>query len=334
MQASRQIIADLKQGTIHPVYVLSGEEPYFIDQISDYIENNLLDEAEKGFNQMVLYGRDVSIDDIVSHAKRYPMMAERQVVIVKEAQDLVRTIDKLSAYVTNPQPTTVLVICYKYKKLDKRKPLYKALQKSGVFYEGKKLYENQVSNWIQTTLGAKGYTIHPKAAQMLVEFLGTQLSKINNELEKLQLILPQGSSITPDLIEANIGISKDYNNFELRKAIGQRDIVKAQRIARYFTQNPKDNPLVVTIGTLFGFFSQLLQYHGLPTKDKSTVAKTLRVNPYFVEEYAVAARNYPMKKVSAAIALIREADMKGKGVDASPFAAPDILKELLVRIMG
>ena len=334
MQASKNIITDLKNGTIHPIYFLSGEEPYFIDVISDYIEHNLLDESEKGFNQIILYGRDVTIDDIVSNAKRYPMMAERQVVIVKEAQDLTRTIDKLSAYIENPQPTTVLVLCYKYKKLDKRKPLYKALQKKGVFYEGKRLYENQVSSWIQKTLHEKGYTIHPKAAHMLVEFLGTDLSKINNELEKLGLILPEASAITPEIIEENIGISKDYNNFELRKAVGQRDILKAQRIAQYFVQNPKDNPLVVTIGTLFSFFSQLLQYHGLPSKDKSTVAKTLRINPYFVEEYATAARNYPMKKVSRVIALLREADMKGKGVDASTFATADILKELLVRVMG
>jgi len=334
VQASQNIIQDLKNGIIHPIYFLSGEEAYFIDQIADYIEDHILDETEKGFNQIILYGRDVSIDDIVSNAKRYPMMAERQVVIVKEAQDLIRTIDKLSAYVDNPQPTTVLVLCYKYKKLDKRKPLYKALQKKGVFYESKKLYENQVASWIQRTLSAKGYTIHPKAAQMLVEFLGADLGKINNELEKLQLILPKGSTISPEAIEENIGISKDYNNFELRKAVGQRDIVKAQRIAQYFIYNPKDNPLVLTIGTLFGFFSQLLQYHGLPSKDKSTVAKTLRINPYFVDEYVTAARNYPMKRVSAIISLLREADMKSKGVAASTFATPDILKEVLVRIMG
>ena len=334
MVASKQIIKNLEQGNVQPVYFLSGEEPYFIDQITNYIENNILEESEKGFNQIILYGRDVTIDDIVSNAKRYPMMAESQVVIVKEAQDLARSIDKLSSYIENPQPTTVLVLCYKYKKLDKRKALYKTLKKHSVFYEGKKLYENQVSSWIQSTLSAKEYTIHPKAAQMLVEFLGTDLGKINNELEKLQLILPTGSSITPEAIEENIGISKDYNNFELRKAVGLRDVVKAHRIANYFEQNPKDNPLVLTIGTLFGFFSQIMQYHGLPLKDKSTVAKTLRINPYFVDEYATAARNYPMKKVSKVIAMLREADMKSKGVDASSFATSDILKEVLVGIMG
>ena len=186
MDEVKQIVADLKNGTIKPIYFLMGEEPYYIDKISDYIEENVLDEAEKGFNQMVLYGRDVTIEDIVGNAKRFPMMAERQVVIVKEAQDLSRTIEKLTSYVENPQPSTVLVLNYKYKKLDKRKALYKAIKKSGVVFESKKLYENQVADWIRRVLSPKEYSISPKAAQMLVEFLGTNLSKINNELETLQ----------------------------------------------------------------------------------------------------------------------------------------------------
>lgn len=334
MQNAKKILSDLQKGEIQPIYFLSGEEPYFIDQISDYIEANILDEAEKGFNQMVLYGRDVTVDDIVSNAKRYPMMADRQVVIVKEAQELSRTIDKLSSYVDNPQPSTVLVICYKYKKLDKRKGLAKALKKHGVHYESKKLYENQVGDWLRDVLVKKGYQISPKATQILVDYLGTDLSKIYNELTKLMLILSQGSEITPETIEENIGISKDFNNFELRKAVGERDIVKAQRISLYFTQNPKDNPLVLTISSLYGFFSNLLKYHGLPQKDKGTVAKALGVNPYFIGEYTTAARHYPMKKVSAAIALLREADVKSKGVGASSFATPDLLKELLAKIMG
>ncbi len=334
MQNAKKILSDLKKEDIQPIYFLSGEEPYFIDQIADYIEANILDESEKGFNQMVLYGRDVTIDDIVSNAKRYPMMADRQVVIVKEAQELSRTIDKLSSYVENPQPSTVLVVCYKYKKLDKRKGLAKALKKNGVHYESKKLYENQVGDWLRDVLAKEDYKINPKASQILVEYLGTDLSKVRNELTKLMLILPKGSEITPEAIEENIGISKDFNNFELRKAVGERNIVKAQRISLYFTQNPKDNPLVLTISSLYGFFSNLLKYHGLPQKDKSTVAKVLGINPYFVGEYTTAARHYPMKRVSAAIALLREADVKSKGVGASAFATPDLLKELLVKIMG
>ncbi len=334
MTEPRKIVTDIKQGNIKPIYFLMGEEAYFIDKITQYIEKNVLQEEEKGFNQMVLYGRDVSVEDIVSNAKRYPMMAERQVVIVKEAQDLSRTIEKLVSYAENPQPTTVLVVCYKYKKIDKRKKLYKAVQKSGLIYESKKLYENQVSGWIQEVLASKKYGIEPKATQLLVEFLGTDLGKINNELEKLQIILPEGTQITALQIEENIGISKDFNNFELRKAIGTRDIVKAHRIINYFAQNPKDNPLVVTISLLFGYFSQVLQYHGLGDKSKGNVASKLKINPYFVSDYSTAAQNYPMKKVSQIIGLLREADVKSKGVGATNMPSGDLLKELLVKIMN
>ena len=201
MEEAKQIVTSIQKGDIKPIYFLMGEEAYYIDKISDYIENNILDEAEKGFNQMVLYGRDISIDDIVSNAKRYPMMAERQVVIVKEAQDLSRTIEKLVDYVNNPQPTTVLVVNYKYKKIDKRKGLFKALQKVNAVFESKKLYDNQVPDWIRRVLSGQGYQITPKASQMLVEFLGTDLSKIENELNKLKIVLPEGSQITPEAIE-------------------------------------------------------------------------------------------------------------------------------------
>lgn len=334
MDEVKQLVNDIKSGIIKPIYFLMGEEPYYIDRISDFIEDNILTEEEKGFNQMVLYGRDVSIDDIVSNAKRYPMMAERQVVIVKEAQDLSRTIEKLVAYAENPQPTTVLVVNYKYKKIDKRKALYKAINKLGVVYESKKLYENQVADWIRRVLSPKGYSISHKAAQMLVEFLGTDLSKINNELEKLQLIVPKDTQISPELIEENIGISKDYNNFELRKAIGEKNVVKAHQIINYFADNPKDNPMVVTVSLLFSFFSQLLHLHGMNDKSPRNIASKLRINPYFVSEYTNAARNYPMKKVSNVIATLREFDVKSKGVGANAVPQGDLLKELLVRIMG
>lgn len=311
-----------------------GEEPYYIDKISDFIEGNVLDESEKGFNQMVLYGRDTTIDDIVSNAKRYPMMAEKQVVIVKEAQDLSRSIEKLIHYAENPQPSTVLVFNYKYKKLDKRKNLYKVLNKVGVVFESKKLYDNQVPDWIRRVLNGQGYDISPKAAQMLVEFLGTDLSKVNNELNKLKIVLPVGTQITPEHIEENIGISKDYNNFELRKAVGERNVLKAQQIAKYFAENPKDNPIVVTVALLFNFFSQLLHLHGLADKNPRNVASALGVNPYFVNEYITASRHYPMKRVSQVIGLLREFDVKSKGVGSNAVPQGDLLKELLVRIMG
>jgi DNA polymerase-3 subunit delta len=334
MDEVKQLASEIKSGKLKPIYFLMGEEPYYIDKISDFIEANVLSEDQKGFNQMVLYGRDVTIDEIIGNAKRYPMMADHQVIVVKEAQDLSRTIEKLAAYAENPQPTTVLVINYKYKKLDKRKALYKSLNKIGIVYESKKLYDNQVPDWIRRVLSPKDYTIVPKAAQMLVEFLGTDLSKINNELGKLQIVLSKGTQITPEHIEENIGISKDYNNFELRKAIGEKNIVKAHKIVNYFADNPKSNPMVVTVSLLFNFFSQLLHYHGLNDKSPRSVASALKVNPYFVNEYITAARHYPMKKVSAVVSTLREFDVKSKGVGANAIPQGDLLKELLVRIMG
>ena len=334
MEEIKKLIAEIQKGNIQPVYFLMGDEPYYIDGFSEYIATTILTEEERGFNQMVLYGRDVSVMDIISNAKRYPMMADKQVIIVKEAQDLSRTIDDLATYVEQPQPTTVLVICYKYKTLDKRKKLYKALQKKGVLFESKKMYENQAGEWIRKRLASNGYTITPKAAQMLVEFLGIELSKIDNELQKLQLIIPTGSQITPEIIEENIGISKDFNNFELKKAVAERDVVRATRIITYFGQNPKDNPIVVTMGILFSFFQQLLQYHGLTDHSPKHVASSLKINPYFVGEIQTAARNYPMKRVSGIIASLREIDMKSKGVGAANLSQADLLKEMLIKVMA
>jgi DNA polymerase-3 subunit delta len=332
MNEIRSIVSDIKSGHIKPIYFLMGEEPYYIDKISDFIQENILNEAEKGFNQQIMYGRDSSIEDIVSAAKRYPMMAERQVLIVKEAQDLSRNIEKLVSYAENPQPTTVLVLNYKYKKLDKRKKLHKAIAKTGMIFESKKLYENQVADWIRRVLGGKKYQVEPKAAQMLVEFLGADLSKISNELDKLMLILPKETIITPTHIEENIGISKDFNNFELRKAIGAKNIVKANRIINYFAENPRSNPLVMTISLLNGFFTQLLLFHGLKDKSKQSVSKKIGVSPYFVDEYFLAAKNYPMRKVAQTIAFLRDADVKSKGVGASQ-SHRDILKELVFKIL-
>lgn len=332
LDKAKSIINDIKNGKTKPIYFLMGEEPYYIDGITKYIEENMLTEEEKGFNQMVLYGRDVSVEDVISNAKRYPMMADKQVVIVKEAQDLSRTIENLVSYVENPQPTTILVFCYKYKTLDKRKKLAKKIAETGVLFESKKMYENQVPDWIKRVLAAKGYTITPKAAQMLVEFLGTDLSKINNELEKLQLILKKGDQITPLIIEENIGISKDYNNFELQNAIGARDMKKAFAIVQYFSQNPKNNPLPLTVGMLYGFFAKLLKYHALSNKNEA--AKALGVSPFFIKDYQMAARNFSMKKVSAAIAVIQEVDMKSKGVGAANISQADLLKEMLVKVLN
>jgi len=328
-----KIVSDIKNRNIKPVYFLMGEEPYYIDKISEYIENNVLAEEEKGFNQMVLYGRDVTISDIVDNAKRFPMMAEYQVVVIKEAQDLVKTIENLAEYVENPSPTTILVLCYKYKTLDKRKKLYKTLQKNGVVFESKKLYENQVTEWIKKTLSKKSLKIELKSTLMLVEFLGTDLSKISNELTKLAVVLPEGYTITPKDIEENIGISKDFNNFELRKAIGAKDVVKANRIINYFGQNQKANHITVTVSLLNSFFTQILIYHSLKDKSSNSAARALGVNTFFISDYKTAAQNYPMRKVSTIIGLIRDADVKSKGVGANALPAIEILKELIFKII-
>lgn len=311
-----------------------GEEAYFIDKLCDFIENNILSEEEKSFNLSILYGKDVSIEDIVSEAKRYPMMAERQVILVKEAQNLSRTIDKLQSYLENPQPTTVLVLCYKYQTLDKRKKVTKLIEQKGVVFESKKLYENKVAEWIKRVLSGKGYTIDAKATAMLVEFLGTDLGRISKELDKLQIIITKGSTITAKIIEDNIGFSKDYNNFELRKAIGDKNQLKAYQIAAYFSENPKDNPLVVTLSMMFSFFVQLLQYHGLKDKNPKNVAGVLKINPFFLKDYDIALRNYPMRKVSQIVAVLRDIDVKSKGVGAHQLSQADLLREMLAKIFN
>ena len=329
-----KIVNDIKNRNIKPIYFLMGEEPYYIDKLSEYIEQNILTEDEKGFNQTVLYGRDASIEDIVSTAKRYPMMAERQVVIVKEAQDLAKTIDNLENYAENPMPSTVLVICYKYKTLDKRKKLVKLIAKNGLVFESKKLYENQIGDWIKRVLQGKEYTIEPKATLMLVEFLGNDLNKINNELEKLKIVLPKGTQITAKHIEDNIGFSKDFNVFELQNALGSRNQLKAYQIVQYFADNPKDNPMVVTTSLVFSFFVKLLKYHGLKDKNPKNVAAVLGVNPFFLKDYDIALKNYPMKKVSAIVATLRDIDVKSKGVGANALPNSDLLKEMLVGIFN
>lgn len=328
-----KIINDIKVGNIKPIYFLMGEESYYIDKLTEYLEDNLLTEDEKGFNQMVLYGRDTTIDDIVSNAKRYPMMAERQVIIVKEAQDLSRTIDKIEAYVNNPQPTTVLVFAYKYGKVDKRKKWIKSIAKNHILFESEKLKDFKVADWIKRVLQGRGFSIEPKASIMLQEFLGNDLSRIANELSKLEIILPKGSTITPDHIEQNIGISKDFNVYELRKAIGEKNHHKAFQILNYFHQNPKSIPKVLLIGQLFGYFSNLLKYHGLKDKTQGNVASALGIHPFFVDEYRIAAANFPMKKVSTVINKLKVVDGMSKGVGASNLEDIELYKEFLISVM-
>ncbi len=334
MNEAKSILKDIKSKKYHPVYFLGGEEPYFIDVISNFIQNTVLAEHEKDFNQTILYGKETKANEIIDAAKRFPMMSEYQVIIVKEAQGLGKELDKLEGYFSNPQPTTILVFCSKYKKIDKRKKISKLIQKTGILFESKKLYENQIGDFITSVLRNKGLSINPKANLMLTEFLGTDLSKINKELEKLQIIIPKGTTITPKDIEVNIGISKDFNVFELNDAIGTKNQLKAYRIANYFLENPKEKPLVVTISLLFSFFSKIMQYHGLVDKSENNVASKLKINRFFIKDYVTAARNYPMKKISYIIEKIRISDIKSKGVGSSQFGQEDILRELLVQIFS
>ena len=332
MNTTNQLITDIKGGKIAPIYFLMGEEAYYIDVISDYIESYVLQEEEKGFNQMVLYGKEVSIQDIVSNSKRYPMMAERQVIIVKEAQNLTKTIEQLVEYAKNPQPTSVLVFNYKYKTLDKRKALYKVLSKTAVVFESKKIYEEKIPIWIQSFLNSKQISITPKAALMLTEFLGNDLSKIANELNKLEIVMGAKKEITPELIEENIGISKDFNNFELQKALGNLDHKKAYQIVHYFAQNSKQHPFVLTISILYMYFTKLMTLHTVRDRNPSTVAKALGVSPYFVNDYIAVSRNFPMKRISGVLETLRIYDTKSKGVGAN-LSPKDLYNELIYNIL-
>ena len=327
------IIDDLKQKKYKPVYLLHGEEPYHIDLITDYIAENVLTEAEKSFNQTTLYGKDSDAAQVINAAKRFPMMASHQVIILKEGQEL-KDFKELEHYLKQPLQSTLLVINYKYKKLDSRTKLFKQFQEKGVVFESKKLYDNQVPGWITGYLSQKAYSIDPKAAFLLSEFLGSDLSKIANELEKLIIILGEKTrKITPELVERNIGISKDYNQFELQKALGQKDVVKANRIINYFAENQKNHHITQTISTLYFYFSKLLIYYYLKDRSKQNVAAALKINPYFVSDYAEAARRYKATKVAQIISILREYDMRSKGYNGDTTAEGELLKEMVFKIL-
>lgn len=327
------ILKDLKNKVYHPIYFLSGEEPFYIDLISNFIEKNVLDEAEKEFNQQIIYGKDTDISTVIGAAKRYPMMANHNVVIVKEAQHLVKQIDQLDSYLDNPTKSTILVFCYKYKTLDGRKGITKKLSKKSVFFESKPIYENQVPDWINSYLKEKNYTINPKASFLIAEFLGTDLSKVANELEKLTINIPEGTEISAEMVEKNIGISKDFNMFELNKAIGSKDILKANKIINHFAKNEKEHPIQATIAVLYMFFTAILKYHYTKDKSPRNIASALKVNPFFVKEYQFAAQNYDIKKAVKVIEYIRDYDLKSKGVNNVSSSSGELTKELVFKIL-
>ncbi|HEY4785370.1 MAG TPA: DNA polymerase III subunit delta [Bacteroidales bacterium] len=329
-----QILTDLRNKNYKPVYFLMGEETYFIDEITEYIAKNVLNESEKVFNQAILYGKDIDAIAIIDASRRFPMMASHQVVIVKEAQNI-RNIEELVHYVEKPLKSTILVINYKYKTLDKRKKLYTAIGKNGgVLLSADKLYEDKIPGWISKYLANKGFSIAPEASALIAEFLGNDLSKITNELGKLLLTMPANAKrVTTDLVEKNIGISKEFNNFELQKALVARDVLKSNRIINYFEKNPKDNPIILTISSLFSFFNKVLIYHFLTDKSKGTVASALKINPYFVSEYELAAKRYNPAKLVEIVSILREFDLKSKGVGNSSATDGDLLKEMIYRII-
>jgi DNA polymerase III subunit delta len=353
MKEINQILLDLKRKIFKPIYFLSGEEAHYIDVISDYIEKNGLEESDKEFNQTVVYGKDTDLVSILGLAKQFPMMSEHNVVIVKEAQNL-KEFNKSAAsdedvpvsknvtntssqqflnYIANPQPSTILVFCYKYKTLDKRSAIAKGLQKNAIFLETKKLYDNQIPEWINDYVKEKKYSIGPKATALMAEFLGNDLSKISNEIDKLLINLPAGKEITVESIQDNIGISKDYNVFELQDALAKRDILRANRIINHFAANEKDNSAPMVLASLYGYFSKILKYHFLPDKSKFAAAQALGVNPFFIDGYAKAALNYNSSKLKQIFSLLKEYDLKSKGVNNSGVTYGELLKELTFNIL-
>jgi len=335
-----EILKDLRNRKYKPLYLLHGEEPYFIDMLGNYIEHNLLSEAERGFNQTVVYGKDTDIVTVLNSAKRYPMMADYQVVLVKEAQDMKwgkedddkKGMDPFLSYLEKPLPSTVLVFCYKYGKFDKRKKTYKAIEKNGVVFESAALYDNKIPGWIEGIVDDKGYKISPQASALLGEYLGNDLSKIANELEKLMLNVSKGQEITSKEIQDNIGISKEYNVFELQTALSKRDVVKVNRIVNYFEANPKSNPIVLVLGNLNNYFTKVLRYHYAADKSPQGLARDLGISPYFVKDYELAGRTFNYGKTMQIIGLLREYDLKSKGVESN-ISHGGLMKELMFKIL-
>lgn len=327
-----KILSDLKLKKYAPVYLLFGAEAYFIDKITDYISKNVLTEAEKGFNQTVFYGRDADPKAIVETAKRFPMMSEKQVVIIKEAQDL-KGLDYLEDYMASPAPSTILVLAHKYKKPDGRKKVIKNIKKNGVVFESKPVYENQMQGWINGYIKQHKRTIDPKANMLLCEAVGTNISIAVNEIEKLFITIKEGDMITPEVVSKGVGINHDYNNFELQNALGERNFLKAMKIADYFSQNQKTHPLVMTMPVISKLFTNIMLMYFTPGASETELSKLLGVHPFFVSQYTTAKRNYPAQKVVKIIELVSEYDLKSKGVNQGSASTGDLLKELVFKII-
>jgi len=332
MASYLEILKSLKNKEFKPVYFLYGDESFFIDEISDYIEQHILQDAEKAFNQTICYGKDTDPLTLLDTLQKYPMMSEYQVVLLKEAQQM-KNIAELKSYIEQPLKSTIFVICYKNKTLDKRTAFAKTITKYATVLESKKLYDNKVPAWINEYLKHKKYNIEPKAAFLLTEYLGADLSKISNELKKLILNLNEGETITPNLIQMYSGINKDFNVYELNKALSTKDIVKSNRIVNYFINNPKANPFVVTLGAMFGYFSKIMLMHTNANKSDQEKASILKVNPFFLGEYKTAANNFSFAKCADIIDYLHQSDLKSKGVENRSLSDGDLLKELVYKIL-
>ena len=328
----KEIIQQIKAKTPPSVLFLHGEESYYIDLITEAATKHLLEEHERDFNQTIVYGKDVNLLHLLEQVKQYPMMSEKQLVIVKEAQE-VKSWEVMERYFDNPVPSTILIICHKHKKADQRKKYFKSIKKNGVIFESKKLYENQVEPWIQQHLKTKGFTISQKAATLLVDFLGTDLSKISRELDKLAIVLEKGTQISDVHIEENIGISKDYNPFELANAVSKRDIHKAHKIINYFEQNPKIAHPASLIPNLFNVFERLMRAHFLKIRDARQLQSALGLN-YFAAQDTMAGLNiYNPKKIARNITLLHQYDLKAKGFNKGSCSDADMMRELIYQLM-
>lgn len=331
----KQLIDNLKAGKYLPVYLITGEENYYIDIVSDYFENQLIDESFRDFDQTIVYGRDVTMHSVVSLAQQFPMMSSIRLVLVKEAQDInLKEWELLSKYLESPQSQTLLVFCYRHKKLDKRTAAYKAIAKVGGICEHAKLRDYEVPDWIGSYVNQHGFAITQRGSLLIAEYLGNDLGKISNELAKVFISLQPGDTINEDTIERNIGISKEYNVFELQNAIGRRDVVQCNRIINHFASNPKENPIQLILPNLYNYFIKIMEYHQLTDKSQSSAASALKVNPYFVRDYATAAGNYPLGKLASCIGYLNEADLRCKGIHSSSTVTDgEILKELIFKII-
>ncbi|HEY5691422.1 MAG TPA: DNA polymerase III subunit delta [Cyclobacteriaceae bacterium] len=335
---AKKILGELKVGKYAPFYVLQGEETYYIDLIADYIEANVLTESEKGFNQVVLYGKDANVATILTHAKRYPMMSERQVVIVREAQEIIDLQKEMGSkllldYVTNPTPSTILVLCHKHKSLDKRRELGKMIAKLAVAPVFKKPYENHLPEFVKAYVKENKLTIDDAAVRVLCEYVGNDLKRLANELDKVMIDGKEAGTITADQIMSQVGISREYNIFELQKALVNRDPMLSNKIVNYFESNTKKNPLIPVVAYLYSFYSKLLMASAAPSSGDKSLVNLLKISPYVAKDYSNALQNYSSADLIRCISAIAEADLKLKGVNSSAIGEGQILRELVYKLI-